>query len=183
MEERKSWVIKDEAILEELLAMTRMTEEEKKVLGEMRSQAESIVGEMINAFYDRLLSHENTSEYLSDKIERMRETLKGWFLELFTGDYNDKYVKSRLQIGKVHVRIGLPVRYPLAMMDVIMEYGQKAALQSSQPEIASSAFRKLAALDIAIFNQAYESTQLKHLAKMVGNEMLARRILTQDDVE
>jgi len=181
MEERKSWVIKDEAILEELLAMTRMTDEEKKALGEMKSQAESIVGEMIDAFYDRLLNHGNTAEYINDKIDKMRDTLKGWFLELFSGTYDDQYVKARLQIGKVHVRIGLPVRYPLAMMDVIIEYGQKAAQNTSNPEFASSAFRKLASLDIAIFNQAYESTQLKHLAKMVGNEMLARRILTQED--
>jgi hypothetical protein len=45
--------------------------------------------------------------------------------------------------------------------------------------VAASAFRKLATLDIAIFNQAYENTQLAHLAEMVGNERLARRLLTQ----
>jgi hypothetical protein len=39
------------------------------------------------------------------------------------------------------------------------------------------------ALDIAVFNQAYEDTQLKHLAEMVGNERLARRLLTQEASE
>lgn len=181
MENRKSWTVKDEDILGELLVLTKMTDGEKKVLVEIKGFAEKVSPEMVDAFYTRLLAHENTSEYIGEKIERMRTTLKTWFMELFTGEYGENYVKSRLQIGRVHVMIGLPVRYPLAMMDVVMEYGQKAASSASNPDMASAAFRKLAALDIAIFNQAYESTQLKHLAKMLGNERLARRILTQDE--
>lgn len=181
MDTRKSWAINDDQILGELIALTKMTDAEKKSLVEIKASAEKQVPEMVDAFYSRLLSHENTSEFIGEKIEKMRGTLKGWFLELFSGEYDQKYVQSRLQIGKVHVHIGLPVRYPLAMMDVVMEYGQKAAAGASNPDQASAAFRKLAALDIAIFNQAYESTQLKHLAKMLGNERLARRILTQDE--
>ncbi|NTW49256.1 MAG: Globin-coupled histidine kinase [Chlorobiales bacterium] len=181
MDNHKSWAVKDEDILGELTTLTKMTDEEKKTLFEIKGFAEKAAPEMVDAFYARLLAHENTAEYVGEKIEGMRNTLKTWFLELFSGEYGQKYVQGRLQIGKVHVMIGLPVRYPLAMMDVVMEYGQKAALSASNPELAAAAFRKLAALDIAIFNQAYESTQLKHLAKLVGNERLARRILTQDD--
>lgn len=35
------------------------------------------------------------------------------------------------------------------------------------------------ALDVAIFNQAYEDYQLRHLAELVGGERLARRLLTE----
>lgn len=183
MEQRKSWVIKDEAILDELVGLTKMTDEEKQILGQLKESADKNSKEMIDAFYERLTSHENTNEFLDGKLEKMRNTLHQWFVELFEGEYGKEYIKKRLQIGKVHVRIGLPVRYPLAMMDIIMDYGQRIAQGSSNPEAAASAFRKLAALDIAIFNQAYESTQLKHLAKMLGNESLARRILTQEEGE
>ncbi|HAT77370.1 MAG TPA: Globin-coupled histidine kinase, partial [Flavobacterium sp.] len=85
-------------------------------------------------------------------------------------------VRRRLKIGQVHVRIGLPVRYPLAMIDVILAVGKKVTAQNPD---AQAAFHKLLALDMAIFNQAYEDTQLKHLVHMVGNERLARRMLSQ----
>jgi hypothetical protein len=104
--------------------------------------------------------------------------LSDWFAKLFSGEYDADYVNNRLESGKTHVRIGLPVRYPLAMMDLLIEHGEKIAAQSAQPELAASAFRKLAALDIAIFNQAYENTQLDHLSELIGNERLARRLLS-----
>lgn len=177
MEDRKSWAIKDEAILEDLVTLMGLTEAEKKALTETKGQAETLAPQMVDAFYKRLLAHENTAEYLEGKVDHLRQSLQDWFIQLFSGDYGADYVQSRLKIGQVHVRIGLPVRYPLAMMDVMLAYGEEAA----QSEQAKTAFRKLLALDVAIFNQAYESTQLKHLAEMVGNERLARRLLTQED--
>jgi hypothetical protein len=126
-----------------------------------------------------LLSHENTAEYLDGKVDHLRTTLENWFVQLFSGRYDADYVRGRLQIGKTHVRIGLPVRYPLAMLDMLIEFGERVAAQCADSELVARAFRKVAALDIAIFNQAYENTQLDHLSEMVGNERLARRLLTQ----
>jgi hypothetical protein len=174
-QDRKSWDIKDEAILDDLTALMGLTDEEKKAMAACQSEAEANAGSMIDAFYERLLKQDLTSEFLEGMVEHLRDTLKGWFVSLFSGNYDQAYVKSRLAIGKTHVRIGLPVRYPLAMMDILMEHGEKIA--SLQGETAVKAFRKLAALDIAIFNQAYENAHLNHLAEVVGNERLARRLL------
>lgn len=179
MEDRKSWTIKDEAILTDLVALMGLSDGEKKALGGAKGQAATMAPQMVEAFYVRLLHHENTAEYLTGMVEHLRGTLENWFLELFSGEYGKDYVNSRLTIGKTHVRIGLPVRYPLAMMDLLMEYGEKVAAASPNSEVTAKAFRKLAALDIAIFNQAYENTQLDHLAEMVGNERLARRLLAK----
>jgi hypothetical protein len=59
-----------------------------------------------------------------------------------------------------------------------MPFGEQVARQSNQPEAALTAFHKVLALDVAIFNQAYEDNQLRHLAELVGGERLARRLLT-----
>jgi hypothetical protein len=64
------------------------------------------------------------------------------------------------------------------MLDVVMPFGEQVARTSPEPERATAAFRKVLALDVAIFNQAYEHEQLKHLADLVGGERLARRLLT-----
>lgn len=179
MEDRKSWTIKDEAILDDLVQLMKITDDEKSILVAVKGEAEDIAPKMIDAFYERLVAHPNTAEYLDGMVDHLRTTLHNWFVQIFSGNYDKAYVDSRLQIGRVHVRIGLPVRYPLAMMDVMLEFGEEAASHTSEPEKAKAAFRKLLALDIAIFNQAYENTQLNHLSEMVGNERLARRLLTQ----
>jgi hypothetical protein len=100
---------------------------------------------------------------------------------MFTGPYDSSYAQKRMKIGKIHVKIGLPVRYPLAMLDVIMSFGEQVTQQSAQPEAALVAFRKVFALDVAVFNQAYETSQLEHLADLVGGERLARLLLTGVD--
>ena len=96
--------------------------------------------------------------------------------KIFGGVYDDTYALKRLNIGLIHVRIGLPVRYPLAMLDLIARYGEEVAGQAGAE--ALTAFRKVLALDVATFNQAYENNQLQHLADLTGNERLARRLLS-----
>lgn len=82
-----------------------------------------------------------------------------------------------MKIGDTHVRIGLPVRYPLAMLDVAMKHAEGVARTHAQSDAAITAVRKVLALDVAVFNQAYEDRQIQALAEMVGNERLARRLL------
>jgi hypothetical protein len=179
MSDRKSWAIKDEAILDDLAVLINLTAEEKEILANLQAQAQIIAPALSEAFYQRLLAHPETAEFVVGQIEQRKTTLETWFVQLFSGCYDEEYVWQRLKIGQTHVRIGLPVRYPLAMMDIVLECGRQVAAQSEHPERASQAIRKLLALDVAIFNQAYEDAKLKHLAEMMGNERLARRLLTQ----
>lgn len=179
MDNRKSWAIKDEALLDDLVALMNLSTDDKETLAGLQAQAQAAAPALSEAFYQRLMAHPLTAEYVTGMIDERRATLELWFLDLFSGNYGREYVRQRLKIGEIHVQIGLPIRYPLAMVDIVLEYGLKVAAQSSQPDLAKPAIRKLVALDMAIFNQAYEDTQLKHLAESVGNERLARRVLTQ----
>jgi hypothetical protein len=180
--DRKSWAVKGEAVLDDLTALIGLSGEEKALLLAMKGAAEAVGPQLSEAFYQRVLNHPHTAEYVGGKVEHLKGTLKEWFVQLFAGEYGQSYVQRRLRIGEMHVQIGLPVRYPLAMLDLIVEFGLEVTSQSTNPEAATTAFRKLVALDIAIFNQAYEDSQLKHLAEMVGNERLARRLLTQEQL-
>jgi hypothetical protein len=176
--ERKSWSVKDEDILDELAEMMELTETEKELLADLEDVAEDQADAMTDDFYGRLMAHENTAEYFEGLDTDDHDFVAPWFVDLFGGEYDADYVAQRLKIGRIHVQIGLPVRYPLSMIDVIMEHGKEVTAQSSDPEKAQEAFQKLLSLDIAIFNQAYENRQLEHLADLVGGERLARRLLT-----
>lgn len=159
--------------------MMELDDEEKNLLSNLQDKAEAQTDELTDEFYDRLLAHEETAEYFEgEDMDERHAMIADWFVDLFGGSYDAEYVAHRLEIGHIHVRIGLPVRYPLSMIDVIMQHGEEVASESSKPEKAKSAFQKVVSLDIAIFNQAYEDRQLEHLADLVGGERLARRLLT-----
>ena len=177
--ERTSWSVKNEEIHTELSKMMGLSEEEKDHLAALQGDAEEQADAMTEDFYDRLLAHEYTAEYFEgEDMDERHAMIADWFVELFGGTYDQEYVAQRLKIGRVHVQIGLPVRYPLSMIDVIMQHGEEVVAQSSEPEKAKEAFQKVVSLDIAVFNQAYEDRQLEHLAELVGGERLARRLLT-----
>jgi len=179
-EEMKSWEIKDAQVCPELIALIGITEEDKAALAALKGEAEAVAGAMVADFHGRLVSQENTKEYFeSVDVERIGGLVKNWFIELFGGTYDHAYAEKRLVIGQTHVRIGLPVRYPLAMIDVVLQHGEAVAKKAADPEKALSAFKKILALDVAIFNQAYEDKQLNHLSELVGGERLARRLLRE----
>jgi hypothetical protein len=159
--------------------MMDLSAEEKTLLSTLQDVAEDQTDALTDDFYGRLLAHENTAEYFEgEDMDERHEMIADWFTDLFRGRYGEEYVAQRLKIGHIHVQIGLPVRYPLSMIDVIMQHGETVAAQSDDPDSATDAFRKVLSLDIAVFNQAYEDRQLEHLANLVGGERLARRLLT-----
>ncbi len=177
--DRQSWSVKNEDVLTDLVALMGFTAQDEALLAALEPEARQVAPGLIEAFYARLSLHDMTLEHVDGQTMKLKGTLEQWFLRLFQGNYGRDYVQSRLRIGQVHVRIGLPVRYPLAMLDVILQGGESVARRSPQPEMVVTAFNKLMAMDIAIFNQAYEDTQLRHLAELMGNERLARRLLMQ----
>jgi hypothetical protein len=170
-----SWAVKDTAVVRELRELMNLTPAECALLAGLQEDAKAVAPALVEDFYGRLLSHEAAKEFITDQ-KRLGGTLANWFVELFGGNYDDAYAQKRLNIGMVHVKIGLPVRYPLAMVDVISMHGERVA--SKNGEEAVKAFRKVLALDVATFNQAYESNQLHHLTELTGSERLARRVLT-----
>ena len=80
MRDRKSWDIRGEAILDDLVALMGLTDKEKNAIAACQSSAEANADAMIDAFYDRLLAQDVTSEFLEGMVEHLRTTLKGWFV-------------------------------------------------------------------------------------------------------
>ena len=177
--DRKSWSIKDESVCEELVKLMKVDAGECALLQALQDEAKAQAESMEKDFHGRIFESEATKEFFDNvDFHRVAEAVKAWFIDIFSGKYDAGYARKRLEIGNTHVRIGLPVRYPLAMLDIVGNYGEAISKKSSDPDKALAAFRKVLALDVAVFNQAYEDNQLKHLAELVGGERLARRLLT-----
>ncbi|EDQ2877809.1 Globin-coupled histidine kinase [Salmonella enterica subsp. enterica] len=175
MKEMMCWNIKEEQIVDDLLAFLCITPDECILLSSMQADARKLTAKMVDEYYARLINYPMTNEFITD-IELLKKTLSDWFISLFCGVYDQNYARERLRIGMAHVRIGLPVRYPLAMFDILQKYGVETAYSKGPQGI--NAFLKILSLDIATFSQAYDNTQLSHLTKLVGGSTkLARRLL------
>ena len=64
----------------------------------------------VEAFYVRLTSDPTAVAVLGDegRIMRLRRSLSAWFHEMLTLPVDDAYARAREEIGRTHVRIGMP---------------------------------------------------------------------------
>lgn len=65
--------------------------------------------------YDQFLKNE-------DMIIRHKSKLKNWFLDLFSGNYDESYFSKLYKIGEVHVKIGLPTHYVNAAFNFVRRF-------------------------------------------------------------
>ncbi|MFK8001212.1 MAG: sensor histidine kinase [Polyangiales bacterium] len=78
---------------------------------------------VVEEFYRVLLANEEMASLFEDdqQVARQKSSLQNWLLDVFSGGYDDEYVRRHAAIGRVHLRIGLSQKYAIAMMGVIRE--------------------------------------------------------------
>ena len=77
--------------------------------------------DIVNAFYTALNANPR-SRHIFDgeaQIERLRRTLIVWLEGVFGGVYDAPYFQQRLNIGRVHVNVGLQPHFMFGAMNVI----------------------------------------------------------------
>jgi signal transduction histidine kinase len=75
--------------------------------------------EIIDRFYEYLLSHPHTRAMLSSPglIDRLKELQVRYFRELTAGRYDLEYFENRLRVGQAHERVGLSPEWYLGAYD------------------------------------------------------------------
>ncbi len=73
-DDRKSWSIKEAEIMRELRGILDLTAEECALLKSLEPAAREAAPRLVAEFYERLLAHELTREFIVDK-ERLGNTL------------------------------------------------------------------------------------------------------------
>jgi signal transduction histidine kinase len=87
----------------------------------LATHAESHLDAIVDEFYHRLAQHDDARKVIGDEehIGRLKRTLKEWLRRVLEGPWDEEYYQSRVQIGRTHVRVGLPQRYMIAAMTSI----------------------------------------------------------------
>jgi len=72
-------------------------------------------------FYNYLIQNRETASFFKsdEAIKRRKDTFKQWFEDLFTTQYDNRYLQRLQRIGKVHVKINLRSYFVDASMSFI----------------------------------------------------------------
>jgi uncharacterized membrane protein (DUF373 family) len=110
--------------MQDIRAHYFFTEEDALLLRELRPLAEANKEQMAEEFYDYLLGIPETAEHLKDPavIQRLKGTHQDWFLALFSGAYDNQYLRTLQRVGLAHVRVGLNAHFVNAAMNVVRHF-------------------------------------------------------------
>jgi two-component system sensor kinase FixL len=124
---------------------------------------------LIDEFFQEISRHDAAAKVVTGgpaQIERLKQALRDWLAELFSGCYEADYVARRWQVAMRHVEIGLRQVYASAALSKLRS-GLTDALKSSWPGSADEANRSVASLnklldlDWMIIDDAYEAEHLR----------------------
>ncbi len=92
------------------LALLGLTSKRLTDLAQLRSSIASRVDGIVDEFYEQQLTINEIGLLIADRdtLQRLKMAQRGYILELFSGICDEDYVNSRLRIGMVHHRIGVP---------------------------------------------------------------------------
>lgn len=138
------------------------TAEEETALKSLQPLMKRHVDELVEAFYRHLMSFAETRRLLSDEMitSRLMDAQKRYLLSLVTGPYDAAYQEGRLQIGKVHERIGLTPQWYLGAYALYLNLLRPLIIQEfrgqpTQIQTILTALTKVVFLDIQLAIEAY----------------------------
>ena len=143
--------------------------------------ATPLIPRVVDRFYEVLLGHPEARTVLTgeEQVQRLMTFFAEWLRDLFTGIYDNRYFESRLRIGRVHVRVGLPQRYMPLAIDVVraeLSRGLRGA-DIDRIEEKLESLLKLLTLDLTIMLGSYHesySNQIRELERKAMEGKLAR---------
>lgn len=151
-----------EALFQELRRYVGFGPEDERLLREAHPLLEPAFPAITEAFYDRVLEHQESHAALTrgeKQVGQLRLTLERWLQELFTGPWDQGYLQRRGRIGRVHVQIGLPQHFMVVGMNLVrLQLGQRlleVVPDAQQAHPTRRAIDRILDLDLALMLHTY----------------------------
>jgi signal transduction histidine kinase len=162
-----------ETVFEELKRYVRFGDEDGAALRALHLAAAPCFEAIAETFYERILTHEEARKALvggESRVGQLKITLIDWLDTLLRGPWDEAYWRRRYQIGRVHVRIGLPQHYMFGAMNVLREELGRIAWSRFHPdpdelERVREALGKILDLELAIMLTTYRDDLLSQAAR------------------
>lgn len=143
------------------------TDEDAQRLKELLPLAEANQQQMVDEFYDYIISQPETAAILAKQStrEKMGHYHRLWFLSLFQGGYDLQYLQNLKRIGYAHVRVGLPVNFVNASMHLVRHFLHHLLHESFPDRDQRRAYResvdKILDMSLSVMTSSYRDEELK----------------------
>jgi len=109
--------------IDELKRHYLFTDEDAGLLASLKPLAEANAQTITDELYDYLLGMPETAAFLQDDavLQRLKAAQQAWMVDLFSGKYDNHYLRKLEKIGLVHVRIGLNAHFVNCAMNFVRQ--------------------------------------------------------------
>jgi rsbT co-antagonist protein RsbR len=164
----------DERELRSRKAFFEITDADLARLAGLRWFAEKHTDEIVEAFYELIMSHPETRRFFTDEamVKRVKRLQREYFLGLFDGRCDAEYVEGRLRVGTAHERIGMAPRWYIGAyrryLSLILDRMLRDIPDLDEARQGFQSLKKLVAFDMALAIDTYiaanQSTLGRHQA-------------------
>jgi rsbT co-antagonist protein RsbR len=160
----------DEREIESRRAFFEITEDDLRRMASLRAHAERHGAEIVDALYELIMGHAETRSFFPDEatLARVKRMQREYFLGLFAGTCDRRYVEDRLRVGAAHERIGLPPKWYIGAYSRYIRLLQDRLVAALRPEEAHQAYHslmKIVAFDMALAIDTYIAANLDTVAR------------------
>ncbi len=166
----------EEKYINEVKQISDLTDEERRLLTEMKPALEKHAPAIVEAFYAQLEqnSHAHALLHAEDgRVERLKGHLSRWLLSLADGTYGSDYFDERYRIGHRHVEVGLEPRYVIAAMSFCRATAVNHIIETEYADDAqrgarARALNKIMDIDLNIMLQSYDDKRIQQFLEVTG---------------
>jgi rsbT co-antagonist protein RsbR len=160
----------DERELMQRRAFFEITEEDLTRVGNLRDFAARHGDAIVDDLYQLILGHSDSRAFFADEtmVRRVKNMQKQYFLGLFAGNCDLRYVQDRLRVGASHERIGLEPKWYLGAYGRYLRLLLDRLFADFPAPEAQANFRslsKLVAFDTALAMDTYIAANLDTVAR------------------
>src|SRR5450755_56606 len=165
-----------ETRFQELKRYVRFDERDAQLLVAFRQRAAPEFPRIAQEFYERIREHSDAHDVFTseEQIGRLQRSLVLWMARVCGGQYDEHYHEQTSQIGRVHVRIGLPQRYMLTAMALIRVALLRIADREPGEHAAATreALIRILDLELAVMLETYKDSFVERIRQVEHQENL-----------
>lgn len=142
------------------------TDEDAANLRELLPVADEYLNNLAGNLMTYLFEQPETERIvrLHSSRDRLEAFHRQWFRTLFSGNFDEEYLRTLKRIGKAHVRVGLPVHYVNAAMSQVRHAIQHMIHDTfsdkEQRRIYRESADKIIDLNLAVMTSSYRDAEL-----------------------
>jgi signal transduction histidine kinase len=132
-------------------------------------------------FHEWLLSDASARAVFTSEAQVLsqRRAFAAWLAELFNGAYDFEYFQRRIDIGRTHVRVGLPQHYMFTAMETVWHEIRQIVRDSRTPDADTKldSLHRLLTLETTVMLESYKnyySQRVREEERTVAEEKLTR---------